>query len=402
MIYLDNAATSWPKPPAVLQAVQDMLVNGGNAGRGSHSLALRSAEIVFECRENLAALFNIENPLRICFTSNATESLNLALKGWLKPGDHVVCSGMEHNSVWRPLTRLQSEGVEFSIALADAEGRVSAESVLRELRPNTRMVAVLHASNVNGAINPIGEIGELTSRLRIPFLVDASQTAGCVPIDVEAMHIDLLAFPGHKGLLGPQGTGGLYVRQTCELTPLKEGGTGSDSKSPLQPEYVPDRYESGTLNTLGIAGLSAGVSFLRNEGVEKIREREQLLTDVLIRGLQEIPGVRVYAPQRAEHRTAVISFAMEDRDPVTVAHDLEERFGIACRAGLHCACLAHRSLGTEDTGTVRFSLGVFSTQTDVDAAIEAVRVLAQEPVATKKEDCRLHGNVRRDSYRRRM
>ena len=340
-------------------------------------MAMRAAEILCECRENLAKLFAIDDPLRICFTANATEALNLALKGSLKPSDHVVYSSMEHNSVWRPLVKLEQGGVRMSMASADESGFVSPESVSRALRSDTTMIVVTHASNVNGTVNPIAEIGKIARKRNIRFLVDAAQTAGALPIDVQAMNIDLLAFPGHKGLLGPQGTGGLYIGRAVNLDTIKEGGTGSESASSRQPETVPDRYESGTLNTPGIAGLNEGVKYILQCGVEQIRRHEQALTRQLLDGLRQLHGVRLYGRLKPEDRIGVISFNLEGRDCEWVAAELDREFQIACRAGLHCAYLAHQTQGTAATGAVRFSLGPFASQDEIDAAVAAVRGLTQ-------------------------
>jgi cysteine desulfurase family protein len=379
MTYLDNAATSWPKPPAVLAAMCEMIEHaGGNPGRSGHRLAMRAGETVYACRENLAKLFGVSDPLRICFTSNTTESLNLAIRGSLEPGDHVVFSAMEHNSVWRPLRELERRGVHISMAPAGANGIVRCDNIVSHLRPDTKLIVLIHASNVNGALNPVEEVGRIARERNVRFLVDAAQTAGVVPIDVEAMRIDLLAFPGHKGLLGPQGTGGLYVRDSIRLEPLNHGGTGSESESSTQPEFAPDRYESGTLNTPGIAGLNEGVKYLLQRGVAEIQRQEQTLTERLVRGLAEIPRIHVYGTANPCERTGVISFNLEGRDPVLVADELDRTFDIACRAGLHCAYLAHRTQGTGQTGTCRFSLGALSTGRDVDVALGAVRALAQE------------------------
>lgn len=379
MTYLDNAATSWPKPPAVPAAMRETIEEiGGNPGRSGHRLAMKAAETVYACRESLASLFGVFDPLRICFTSNTTESLNLAIKGSLEPGDHVVFSAMEHNSVWRPLRELERRGVCISMAPAGPDGIVRCDSIVSQLRPDTRLIVLIHASNVNGALNPIEEVGCIARERNVRFLVDAAQTAGIVPMDVEAMKIDLLAFPGHKGLLGPQGTGGLYARDSIRLEPLKHGGTGSESASSMQPEFAPDRYESGTLNTPGIAGLNEGVKYLLRYGVTEIERRERALTERLLGGLMEIQHIQVYGPASTGERTGVISFNIEGRDPVLVADELDRTFDIACRAGLHCAWLAHRTQGTDQTGTVRFSLGALSTDQDVDAALAAVRTLAQK------------------------
>jgi cysteine desulfurase family protein len=379
MIYLDNAATSWPKPAGVARSVSAALTRcAGNPGRTSHHLAMDAAALIQECRENLAQLFRITNPLRICFTSNATEALNLAIKGLLSPGDHAICSSMEHNSVWRPLTALVERGVEFSIAEADSSGVVDVAAVERLLRPNTKLIAIIHASNVNGAIQPVAAIGALVRARGIPFLVDASQSAGAIPIDVQAMRIDLLAFPGHKGLLGPQGTGGLYVSEAVNLRPLKEGGTGSESNSAHQPLFYPDRLESGTLNLPGIAGLNESAHYLLRKGVETIALKEAMRTKRLLASLAKIEGVAVYGPPVELPRAPVVSFNLLGMDPVCVAAELEKRADIACRPGWHCAALAHRTQGTQETGTVRFSPGSFTTMTEIDFVLNAVAELAKE------------------------
>ncbi len=377
MTYLDHAATSWPKPPAVFAAMRAAMEQaGGNPGRSGHRLAMRASEAVYACRESLAQLFGVRDPLRICFTANATESLNLAIHGLLKPGDHAVFSSMEHNSVWRPLRELERRVVRISMVAAGPDGIVQVGAIANELRPETKLIALIHASNVNGAVNRIEEVGRVARERGIRFLVDAAQTAGSVPIDVEAMHVDLLAFPGHKGLLGPQGTGGLYVHESIRLEPLKQGGTGSDSGSPLQPEFAPDRYESGTLNVPGIAGLNEGVKYLLRRGVDEVQRHEWGLAGRLLAGLAALPLVKLYGPRDPHQRTGAVSFNIEGRDPVIAANELDREFEIACRAGLHCAWLAHRSQGTERTGTIRFSLGALSTEADVDQALAAVRTLA--------------------------
>jgi cysteine desulfurase / selenocysteine lyase len=378
MIYLDNAATSWPKPPAVIRAVRNMLANAvGNPGRTSHHHAMDAALMVQGCRQNLAHLFGIANPLRICFTANTTEALNVAIKGALAPGDHVICSSMEHNSVWRPLTALQEHGVELSIADADVRGVVEVASVERLLRRNTKLIAILHASNVNGAIQPVAEVGRLAHEHGIPMLVDAAQTAGSLPIDVEDMHIDLLAFPGHKGLLGPQGTGGLYVSESVHLRPLKEGGTGSESNNSHQPLYYPDRLESGTLNLPGLAGLNESVCYVLRKGVTQITRREGVLTQRLLSDLEKIDGVTIYGPPVGATRAAVVSFNIREMDPVFVATELERRADIACRPGWHCAGLAHRTQGTERTGTVRLSPGQFTKMIEIETVLGIVAELAR-------------------------
>jgi cysteine desulfurase family protein len=379
MIYLDNAATSWPKPPGVARAVSDALTHAaGNPGRTSHQRAMDAALLVQECRENLAQLFGVTNPLRICFTANTTDALNLAIKGAVSPGDHVICSSMEHNSVWRPLTALQKRGVEFSIAQADPLGVVDPASVERLIRPNTRLIAMIHASNVSGSIQPVAAIGRIARDRGIPMLLDAAQTAGSIPIDVQAMYIDLLAFPGHKDLLGPQGTGGLYVSERVDLQPLKEGGTGSESNNPQQPACYPDRMESGTLNLPGIAGLNQSVRYVLRRGVAAIARHEARLTQRLLKGLVNIKGVTVYGPGVGVERAPVVSFNIHGMDPVYVATELERRADMACRPGWHCAGLAHRTLGTAETGTVRLSPGPFTRTAEIEKVLAAVAEVARE------------------------
>lgn len=376
-IYFDNAATSWPKPEEVYRAVDDCLRNyGANPGRGGHRLSLQAGRMVLETRECLAFLFNVPDSSRLVFTANVTEAINLALKGLLNPGDHVVITSMEHNAVVRPLWGLKATRVEVTVVNCSPEGHLEPEAVERALRPNTRLVCVNHASNVVGTIQPIGEVGKITARHGVLFLVDCAQTAGVLPLDVQKMGIDLLAFTGHKGLLGPTGTGGLYIREGIELRPLKEGGTGSRSEMLTQPEEMPDRYESGTLNTTGLAGLGAGVKFILKEGLEKILQHERELTAQIIEGLRGIKGVVLYGPRRVEERTAVVSFNLKDQEASQVSFALDQVFNIATRAGLHCAPLAHQTIGTLEMGTVRVSPGYFNTTKEVEHFLSAVHYLA--------------------------
>ncbi|MBP7331486.1 MAG: putative cysteine desulfurase [Firmicutes bacterium ADurb.Bin373] len=377
MVYLDNAATSWPKPEAVYRAVAECVKEyGANPGRSGHRMAMRAGEIIMECRENLARLFGIPDPLRIVFTSNGTEAINLALKGLLAPGDHVLLSGMEHNAVARPLKKLESAGVELSIVKTDPEGKADGADIAVKARPNTKLLVVTHASNVTGTVNDMDFLGRLAREHNIAFMVDAAQTAGNTPIDVGGMHIDLLAFPGHKGLLGPQGTGCLYVGEGITLDTLKEGGTGSLSESLDQPDFLPDRYESGTLNTPGIAGLNEGIKFILETGIGSIREHEKQLVRYMLEGLKEINKVKVYGSGDLEQRTGVISIAIDQKDCHEVCAELDEKYGVAVRGGLHCACLAHETLGTLRTGTIRFSIGYFNTIEDINKALAAVRAIA--------------------------
>ncbi|KUK34772.1 MAG: Cysteine desulfurase family protein [Caldanaerobacter subterraneus] len=275
MIYFDNAATSWPKPEEVYREVEKVLRNCGNPGRGGHKMALESGRVIFEARQEICSIFNIKDPMRVVFTSNTTEALNIALKGILKEGDHVITSSMEHNSMIRPLMALKEKGIEVTIVKANEEGKIDPEDIKEAITKKTKMIAITHASNVTGTIMPIEEIGNIAREMNLIFLVDAAQTVGVLPIDVEKQNIDLLAFPGHKGLYGPQGTGGLYVRKSIEILPLEEGGTGSKSESMYQPDLMPDKLESGTPNTPGIAGLKEGVKFVKSVGIKNIYQQEK-------------------------------------------------------------------------------------------------------------------------------
>lgn len=378
MIYFDNAATSWPKPDAVPEAMARFLREcGANPGRSGHALSIQAGRVVYEARERVARLLGLDDPLSVAFTKNATEALNVALLGLLAPGDHVITSVMEHNSVLRPLRHLEERGVAVT-RLPCPEGALDPAAVTRAITPGTRLVVLGHASNVTGALAPIGEVGELARARGILFCVDAAQSAGCLPIDMGAMNIDLVAFTGHKALYGPQGTGGLCLgeRARGKLRPLLRGGTGSASDSDTQPDFLPDALEAGTLNAVGIAGLAAGLAFVEERTVEAIRRHELALTERLLEGLRSIPGARILGPGAAARRVAVVSFNLEGQSCSEVATALEERAGIYCRAGLHCAPLAHRQLGTFPEGAVRFSLGAFNTASQIDAALEVVRELS--------------------------
>jgi cysteine desulfurase family protein len=385
MIYFDNAATSWPKPAAVVDAMSRFMTEvGANPGRSAHRLSIEAGRIVYETREALARLFNVADPLRIVFGANVTEALNLAMRGLLRPGDHVVTSSMEHNSVMRPLRALEEAGVvEIEVVPCSSEGFLDVSDLESAIRPHTRMIVLNHASNVVGSVLPVSEAGAIARRHDVLLLVDAAQTAGAYPIDVEAMNVDLLAFTGHKALFGPQGTGGLCIGERVEaeqIEPVKRGGTGSRSEREEQPSFLPDRCESGTPNTVGLAGLRAGVEFVSEVGVETIRVRECDLTGRLIAGLLEIPGVTVYGGHDAEKQTATVSFNIDGLAPSEVGPMLDERHEILSRVGLHCAPAAHRTIGTFPIGTVRFGLSFFNTAEEVDAAVGAV----QETAAGRK------------------
>lgn len=373
-LYFDNAATSYPKPDAVYERMQQFMREiGVSSGRGTYRRALEADRVVYETRQVLARLFNVRDSARIVFTSNATEALNLAIKGLLRAGDHVVTSSMEHNAVWRPLKRLEREkGIGLTVVPCAADGSLEPEDVEEALRPETRLLALVHASNVTGTLMPVEAIGRMARSKGILFLVDAAQTAGVCPIDVEEMGVDLLAFTGHKGLLGPPGTGGLYVHEGIELEPLKEGGTGEESILETQPEALPDRYEAGTLNAPGIAGLGAGVEFILAKTVECIREHEERLTAYLLRGLSGLEGVQIYGPCAPGRQVGVVSIHIAEYGPEEVGYVLDQTYGIMVRTGLHCAPCAHRTIGTLERGTLRISLGYGNTEAQVDLLIHAL------------------------------
>jgi len=374
-IYLDNAATSFPKPERVYKAMDDYLRHTGvSAGRGAYKLALAADRIVYEARSHLARLFNIKDVSRIVFTFNVTEALNLAIKGLLKEGDHVITTSLEHNAVWRPLKKLERQKrVKITALSCPAGGPFSLRDLQEAIRPETKMIVMLHASNVTGALMPAEEVGKIARKKGIAFLVDAAQTAGAYPIDVEAMNIDLLAFTGHKGLMGPQGTGGLYIREGFEPEPLIEGGTGSESILEEQPRILPDRYEAGTQNVAGLAGLKAAVEFLLETGVENIRKKELELLEYLQEGLKSIPGLETYGPPDVTSKVGVVSFNLASVSAGELAYVLDEVYGIMVRSGLHCAPCAHRSIGTLERGTVRVSLGYFNTRDDINALLAALQ-----------------------------
>lgn len=379
MIYLDNAATSWPKPSEVLEEMQQVLLNyAGNPGRGGHEAALQAARLIYQVRVNLAEFFGGESPTQVVFTSNATHALNQALFGFLRPGDHVITSSLEHNAVTRPLWALTQQGVQVTEISADNEQGFSLKDFEETFKENTKLVVTLHASNVTGAVLPIEQIGSIAKAHGVPYLLDAAQTAGVFPINLSKLPIDMLAFPGHKGLLGPQGTGGLILREGITLRPLIYGGTGSLSERDQQPDFLPDALESGTLNGVGIAGLGAGVRYIREKGMDEIRKREQALCQLLINGLQSIKGIRLYGGIKAEEKAPIVSFNIGDNDSMFVGFELNKRAGVIARAGLHCAPHAHQPLGTIVQGVIRFSPSHFTTEVDINKALEAVESIAQD------------------------
>ncbi len=378
---MDNAATSWPKPPEVMRAMSDFLERaGGNAGRSGHRLSLSAGRIVYDTREALAEFFNASDPLRAIFTHNATHAINIVLRGLLKPGDRVVTTSIEHNAVMRPLRALEKEGVELKVVQCGPDASLDLADMEKAVAPGTRLVVINHASNVTGTILPVGDIARIARGVGALVLVDAAQTAGVLSIDVQATGIDFLAFTGHKALLGSTGTGGLVISENVDvngLEPLIRGGTGSRSESEEQPGILPDKYEAGTTNAVGVAGLKAGLDFVKKRGLEEIRTHELGLTRSLVEGLNGISGVTVYGPADAIERTAVVSFNADGVSGSDVGRRLDEEFGVLCRVGLHCAPAAHRTLGTFPEGTVRFAPGVFTTEDDIEYTVSAVKLVLE-------------------------
>ncbi|MDU2591571.1 MAG: aminotransferase class V-fold PLP-dependent enzyme [Paeniclostridium sordellii] len=379
MIYLDNAATTFPKPRQVYEAVLDCMENyGANPGRAGHKLAMRAGREIYECRENIAKLLNVSNPMSIVFTHNATDSLNLAIKGVVKSGDHIITTSIEHNSVIRPIKALEKNGVENTIVKCDRYGHLDPNDIKKAIKPNTKLIVTTHASNVCGTIVDIESVGNIAKENNILYLVDASQTLGVYDIDIQKINVDMIAAPGHKCLLGPQGTGMLYIRDGLEVNILKEGGTGSNSEDLFQPNMMPDRYESGTHNTPGIAGLNAGVKFILETGIDKIRKHEEELCEYMLTKLTEVPNIKIYGPLDSKKRAAVISINIGDIDSGEITFILDDMYEIATRSGIHCSPLAHKILGTLRQGTVRFSLGYFNTKDDIDKAVEALKEIEKE------------------------
>lgn len=374
-LYLDNAATSFPKAPGVAEAVAGFLTNiGCNINRGLYTASFEAANIVYETRELLCRLFNFPKPENVIFTKNITESLNVILKGLLKPGDHVIVSSMEHNAVMRPLASLAEKGVELSTILCNNKGELRTSDLCLHIRPNTKAVIMTHASNVSGTILPLEEVGKLCKEHNLFFIVDCAQTAGFLTIDFVKLKADALAFTGHKGLLGPQGIGGFYLNDKLVslVEPLIEGGTGSSSESVLQPNYMPDRFEAGTLNLPGIYGLNASLKYLMSEGITTIREKELNLVHRFIQKVQTIPGIQLIGHEQKQDRTGIASLNFSHLDNAEVSYQLFKGFGIMTRCGLHCAPSAHHTLNTFPHGTLRFSFSHFNSIQDVDYAINSL------------------------------
>ena len=377
MIYLDNAATTIHKPKGVAQAMVQALSSLGNSGRGAHEATLDASRIIYGTREKLARLFGIKDPMRIAFTCNATESLNIAINGLFEKGDHVITTMCEHNSVLRPLYRLEENGVELSILPADSKGVPMYGELERLIQQNTRAIVITHASNLSGNVTDLGRVSAITQKYKLLLVVDASQSAGCIPIDVEKMGIDVLCFTGHKGLMGPQGTGGIYVREGLGIRPLKVGGSGVHSYDREHPKEMPTALEAGTLNGTGIAGLFSSLDFILDTGVEAIHKKEMKLAKRFFDGIKDLPEVTVYGDWQNSERTAIVSVNLGTEESGQVSDWLWEDYGIAVRAGAHCAPLMHKALGTEKQGAVRFSFSYFNTEEEVDVAIKALKEIVE-------------------------
>ena len=378
MIYLDNAATTRVKPKEVVEAVSEAIMTLGNAERGTHSASLGASRTVFSTRMKLAKFFNAEGPSNIVFTMNATESLNIAIKGILEKGDAVITTCLEHNSVLRPLYQLRDEGVELSFVSADKLGRPNYEEFESLIKPNTKAIISTAGSNLTGNLVDIKRVGEIAKKHGLIFVVDASQTAGVFPIDVKELNIDILCFTGHKGLLGPQGTGGMYVRDGVEVKPYLSGGTGVQTYNEHQPAEMPTRLEAGTLNGHGLAGLDAAIDYINEFGMQAIHDKEMSLMWRFYNGVKDIEGVKIYGDFDVKDRCPIVSINLSDYESGAVSDELANRFEIATRPGGHCAPLMHKALGTVDQGAVRFSFSHFNTEEEVDTAINAVRTLIEE------------------------
>lgn len=378
MIYLDNAATTFPKPDIVSDKMYEcMREYCANPGRGGHSLSVKASKEVIQTRALIGELFNVKNIMNICFTKNATEAINIAIKGVLNENDHVITTNMEHNSVIRPLRVLERDkNISISFVKSDELGRPDLADLENLIKPNTKLIVATLSSNVNGIIMPVCEIGEIARRHNVLFLLDASQGAGSIPIDVEEMNVDMLAFPGHKGLFGPQGTGGLYIRDGVKVRPLLEGGTGSKSEYIYQPEISPDQYESGTLNTPGIVGLGGGILYIKNNGIDNIRKHKDSLISRFYDGIRDLKNIKIYSDVKSN--SGILALNILDVDPNEVSYVLDKVYDIKVRAGLHCAPIAHETLKTRNLGgVVRFSVSYLNTNSDIDRTVDAIKEIVE-------------------------
>ena len=376
-IYLDNAATSFPKPKEVADAVYDFMINNGtSSGRGSYKKAMQSDYIVYECRKLIGNLFNFDDPKKVVFTSNVTDSLNIAIRGILKENDHVITSSLEHNAVWRCLKTLEKDiNIKIDTVECSKDGITNPEDIKKYIRKDTALIVFTQASNVLGTIQPIKEIGKIARENKIVFLVDAAQSAGAMKIDIKEDNIDILAFTGHKSLLGPMGTGGLIINTDIDIKPLKAGGTGGDSAYDYQPDYYPNHLETGTSNVSGIAGLRAAIKFLNKEGIDNIHNKEKKLTKYALQRLETVKDIEIYGPKDCEKILSVISFNIKNKRPEDISTILDQKYDIMLRAGLHCAPTAHSVINTKDRGRLRIGIGYFNTKDDIDKLVEALNNL---------------------------
>ena len=378
MIYFDNAATTKVKPQCVIDAVVYAMQTMGNSGRGAHDASLDASRVIFDARHKLAKFFGAKNPKQIAFTANSTESLNIAIKGTLAPGDHVISTELEHNSVLRPLYELKAQGVEVTFIKSSSNGTIDYSDFEKSIKANTKVIVCTHGSNLTGNLLDIKKIGEIAHKHQLIFIVDASQTAGVFPIDVQEMHIDILCFTGHKSLLGPQGTGGIYVREGLEVKPLKTGGSGVQTYSETHPAQMPTALEAGTLNGHGIAGLGAAISYINSEGIDSIRQKEQALMWRFYDGIKDIHNIKIYGDFTTKDRCPIVTINLGDYDSSDVSDELYMTYGICTRPGAHCAPLMHYALGSQAQGAVRFSFSHFNTEEEVDVAIAALHELADQ------------------------
>ena len=376
-IYLDNAATSFPKPKEVADAVYDFMINNGtSSGRGSYKKAMQSDYIVYECRKLIGNLFNFDDPKKVVFTSNVTDSLNIAIRGILKENDHVITSSLEHNAVWRCLKTLEKDiNIKIDTVECSKDGITNPEDIKKYIRKDTALIVFTQVSNVLGTIQPIKEIGKIARENKIVFLVDAAQSAGAMKIDIKEDNIDILAFTGHKSLLAPMGTGGLIINTDIDIKPLKAGGTGGDSAYVYQPDYYPNHLETGTSNVSGIAGLRAAIKFLNREGIDNIHNKEKELTKYALQRLETVKDIEIYGPKDCEKILSVISFNIKNKRPEDISTILDQKYDIMLRAGLHCAPTAHSVINTKDRGSLRIGIGYFNTKDDIDKLVEALNNL---------------------------
>lgn len=379
MIYFDNAATSFPKPEKVYDAIMEAMTKyGSNPGRSGHKLALESSRGIYNTRSKISKLLNIKDPMDLVLTFNCTQGLNMGIKGVLKPGDHVITTSMEHNSVLRPIMFLEKMGIENTVVQGNSLGIIDPKDIEKSIRPETKMIVMTHISNLTGTIMDIEAIGKIAKKHGIIYFLDAAQSAGVYPIDVEKMNIDMLAFPGHKSLLGPQGTGGLYIKKGIDIVETFQGGTGSASDLLEQPHMMPDKFESGTPNAPGLVGLGSGIDYILETGMDKIRKHEENLTRHFIEEVEKIKEIKIYGPKKIELHAPVVALNIGDRDSSEISYILDQDYDIGVRPGLHCAPLAHKTIGSFEQGAVRFSFGFKNTHDEIELGIKALKEIVKD------------------------